>query len=88
VCLILSILKIISISAQKLSDPNEEPIVEKRLYSHLNESFSLLAINSIVEESTTRNWKEVVQKRIEKKTRIISKVFFFGLKLNFFFKVN
>jgi hypothetical protein len=58
-----------------LSDPNEEPIVEKRFYNQLNNHFNLIPINSVISDATTNSWKEVVQRRIEKNTRIISKVF-------------
>jgi hypothetical protein len=56
-------------AAQQLSDPNEDPIHEKR---QNQVDFNSNRISAV--QHTDPDWKTVVQKRIRDKTRIISKV--------------
>lgn len=60
-------------SIQRLSNPNEDPIFDKRLlYSqvHLNTGHNLIAFNQSLSSSQSKDWKLQVQKRIDSKTKI------------------
>ncbi len=67
-------------SAQKLSNPNEDPIFDKRVFNHQNLSLSaLINLNTKINkqplekktESSNKpdDWREIVRKRIESKTK-------------------
>ena len=69
------ILHTLVMSIQKLSNPNEDPIFDKRLlYIHQNSQSklnNLLALNqNYVSNQINENWKELVQKRIDSKTKL------------------
>ena len=67
------------VSVQKLSDPNEEPLFDKRVLKYQSENLTnLIALNQRPSEKMN-NWKEVVRKRIEAKTKIKKKVKFFKI---------
>ncbi len=67
-------------SAQKLSNPNEDPIFDRRVFNHQTLSLSTLInlnnkINKQQFEKKTNSsdsaddWREIVRKRIESKTK-------------------
>ena len=58
-------------SIQRLSNPNEEPIFDQRLLNNKNSTAgkNLISFNQNF-NNQPKDWKELVQKRIEAKTRI------------------
>ena len=58
-------------SIQRLSNPNEEPIFDQRLLNNKNPTAgkNLISFNQNF-NNQPKDWKELVQKRIEAKTRI------------------
>lgn len=62
-------------SAQKLSNPNEDPIFDKRVFDHQNLSLSsLISLNAKMNTQPMTNlkpdnWREIVRRRIELKTK-------------------
>jgi hypothetical protein len=62
------ILHVLAMSVQKLSNPNESPIFDKRILKHQNLS-NLIPLN-INSSNSTGDWKDIVKKRIESKTKI------------------
>jgi hypothetical protein len=70
-----SINKVLVISAQKLSNPSEEPIFDKRIIGSNIESVSnLIPLNQASkdekgENNKSNDWREIVHKRIESKTK-------------------
>ena len=77
-------------SIQKLSSPKEAPIFDQRVFFRnqqqlrTNSAANLLAFNA-KSTTTSNNWKEVVAKRIEAKTRIKKvKSFFYSALIAFF----
>ena len=77
-------------SIQKLSSPKEAPIFDQRVFFRNqqqlrnNSAANLLAFNA-KSTTTSNNWKEVVAKRIEAKTRIKKVKRFFILRFSLFF---
>ena len=73
--------KVLVVSIQKLSNPNEEPVFDRRVFAlfELEQSNAayLLPINQIRDEK----WKEELKKRIEAKT-VHKKVISLLLKKN------
>jgi len=67
------ILHTLVMSIQKLSNPNEDPIFDKRLLyiQNQNKLTNLLALNqNYASNQINENWKELIQKRIDSKTKI------------------
>jgi hypothetical protein len=62
--------KVLAVAAQQLSDPNQEPVHDKRQPNQKKDA-TIVPANSSLQPD---HWKEVVQKRIMDKTKIISKV--------------
>ena len=63
------ILHVLVVSIQKLSSPNEAPVFDRRLFVNSNEGISnLIPFNK--SNANESSWKEIVQKRIEEKTKI------------------
>lgn len=70
----IDILHVLATSVQKLSNPSEEVIEDRRLNNLLHKQKfndeSLIAINKqLYTEESSNNWKEIVKKRIELKTK-------------------
>ena len=66
-------------SIQRLSNPNEDPIFDKRLlYYNMrqNTAHNLIAFNQ-VSNNQPNDWQEQVQKRIDAKTKIKKVIHFF-----------
>jgi hypothetical protein len=65
-------------SVQKLSNPNEEPLFDKRMFdielsSGLMKSSNLIAFHrdlNAVEASKKNDWQEIIKKRLEQKTKM------------------
>jgi hypothetical protein len=71
-------------SIQRLSNPNENPIFDKRLLytnMHQNTEHNLISFNKTF-NNQPKDWKEQVQKRIDAKTKI-KKVNYLFLYFNF-----
>ena len=63
-------------SAQKLSNPNESPLFDKRVLNNQHQSISaLITLNrkvsstQVANKNDTDDWREIVRKRIEAKTK-------------------
>jgi ppGpp synthetase/RelA/SpoT-type nucleotidyltranferase len=59
-------------SVQKLSNPNEETIFDSRCIKRTKID-SLKPLNEAIQGEQEQNWREIVKKRVESKTRLISK---------------
>ena len=58
-------------SVQKLSSPNEDPIFDKRVLKNPNENLTqLISFNRKKTNEASNDWREIVRKRIEAKTKI------------------
>ena len=72
------ILHVLTMSAQKLSNPNEEPIFDKRVFNLQNKNLSTLIslnqrmntkpFNTNSSAAGLSDWREVVKRRLESKT--------------------
>ncbi len=81
------ILHVLAMSVQKLSNPNESPIFDKRILKHQNVS-NLIPFNLNNSNSSNSDWKEIVKKRIETKTRIKVYKFSRNIGFNIYSKLN